>query len=215
MVCRYSSASSSWPSLSLFTFTSPSCSGPPLAEGVRVDAIVWLLQHLELFVSSFLPSVLQGCSPTEVCSRHCFGWCLGGQSGTLDSVTRILIDQSACLVEPSLLFRASCCPAASTFGAVVAARESPSRSLSLLSLHRAFPAAHLAFWRLDTFCASSHTFDTGFLLLDVVLPTQFFQPRVACLRHQTLLICWHILLVLSLGLVLSMAKSALNSSSRP
>ena len=193
MVCRYSSASSSRPSSSLFTFTSPSCSGPPLAEGVRVVAIVWLLQHLELFVSSFLPSVSRAAVPPRFAVVTAFGWCLGGQSDTLDSVTRILIDQSACLVEPSLLFRDSCCPAASTFGAVVAARESPSRSLSLLSLHRAFPAAHLAFWRLDTFCTSSLTFDTGFLLLDVVLPTQFFQPRVACLRHQMLLICWHVL----------------------
>ena len=47
-----------------------------LTEGLRVDAIVWLLQHLELIVSSFLPLGFQGCSPTEACSRHCFGWCL-------------------------------------------------------------------------------------------------------------------------------------------
>ena len=34
-----------------------------LAEGLRVDAIVWLLQHLDLFVSSFLPSVSRSAVP--------------------------------------------------------------------------------------------------------------------------------------------------------
>ena len=47
---------------------------------------------------------------------------------------------------------------------------------------------------------TSHTFDTSFLLLDVVLPTRFCHPRVACLRHQVLLICWHVHLVLDLTL---------------
>ena len=34
-----------------------------LAKGLRVDAIVWLLQHLEPFVSSFLPSVSRAAVP--------------------------------------------------------------------------------------------------------------------------------------------------------
>ena len=149
----------------------------------------------------------------------------GGQSGTLDSVTHVLIDQFACLVEPSLLLRASCCPAASTSGATVAC-ESTSRGfvvglvcaaffkllLSLLSLHRTFTSCSRGIRRLDTICGSSHTFDTGFLLLDVVLQTRFCHPRVACLRHQMLLICWYVFLVMDLDFVLSMGNSAVNSS---
>ena len=47
-----------------------------LAEDLRVDAIVWLSQHVELFVSSILLLGFQGCRSTKACSRHCFGWCL-------------------------------------------------------------------------------------------------------------------------------------------
>ena len=151
-----------------------------LAKGLRVDAIVWLLQHLEPFVSSFLPSVSRAAVPP----RFAVVTALAGAwwSVRYSRLSHAYADRLVCVsVEPSLLFRAPRYPAASTFGAMVAARESPSRSLSLLSLHRAFPAVHLAFSRLDTFCTSSHTFDTSFLLLDVVPPTRFCQPRVACL----------------------------------
>ena len=67
-------------------------------------------------------------------------------------------------------------------GIVVAARESPSHSLSLLSLHRALPAVHLAFSRLDTFCTSSHTFDTP----DTILSTS------SCLLACDIRCCWSV-----------------------
>ena len=193
-----------------------------LAEGLRVDAIVWLLQHLELFVSSFPSLGFQGRSPTEACNRHCFGW---SWWSVRYSPLRLLIDRSACLVEPSLLFRAPCCPAASTF----AARESPSRGLVVRSCLSCFLRAALVIAVDSPRFPSLFTWHFRVLTRSAHLPTRSTQvfsfwtlysqhgsvnlELLACLRHQMLLICWHVLLVLGLGFVLSMANSALNSSS--
>ena len=65
-----------------------------LAEGLRVDAIVWL---------SILHLGFHGCSPPQGLQSSLLWLVPGGQSGTLDSVTRFLIDRSACLVEPSFV----------------------------------------------------------------------------------------------------------------
>ena len=155
-----------------------------LAEGLRVDAIVWLLQHLELFVSSFLPLGFQGCSPTEACSRHC-------RQSRHSRLSHAYTDRPVCVSGGAILC-----------SSVPHAAQQQARSAAwspLANLHRAlchccrFTALSQLFtWhfsRLDTFCTSSHTFDTGFLLLDVVHPTRLCQPRVACFRHQMLLIC--------------------------
>ena len=199
-----------------------------LAEGLRVDAIVWLLQPPALFVISF--SSLPGCT---FCTRFAVVTALagpGGQASTLDSVTHILIDRSAYLVEPSLLFRAPCCPccpAASTSSAVVAARESPSRGLVARSCLSCFLRVALAIAVASQRVHQLFTWHSAsWHVLHVVsharhqLSSWTLYSRhgtvnlelLAFSRHQMLLICWHVLLVVDLDFVLSMANEALISS---
>ena len=124
---------------------------PALAEDLKVDAIVWPSQHLELFASSFLPSVSRAAVPPRfaVVTALAGIWWSVRHSRPSHAYT----DRPVC-VSGGAIF-APCCPAASTFGAMIVARESPSRSLPLLSLHRAFPAVHLPFSRLDTLSTRS------------------------------------------------------------
>ena len=67
-----------------------------------------------------------------------------------------------------------------------------------------FPSCSPGIRRLDTFCTSSRTPDTSFpsghCTPETARSTSSF--LLACLRHQMLLICWHVLLVLDLDFVL-------------
>ena len=92
-----------------------------LAEGLRVDATVCSCNLLSCLKSRSPRS--QGAHPARRLQSSLLWLVAGGQSGTLDSITHFLIDRSAFLVEPSSLFRVPCCPAASSSGAMVAARD--------------------------------------------------------------------------------------------
>ena len=137
----------------VFATTSSSCTSQLLGERLGADTtIVWLLQLSELFVSSF--SSLPGCTS---CTSLAVVTALAGAWWSVwhSRLSHTYTDRPVYVTGGAIFaLPCPCCPAASTFGAMVAARESPITRpccevlsellLSSLSLHRAFPAAHLA-----------------------------------------------------------------------
>ena len=129
----------------VFATTSSSCTSPLFAElGCGYDDRV-ARATFDLFVSSFSSHILR-----EVLQSSLLCLVPGRQSGTLDSVTRILID-------PSHVFWWSHLCSSVPHAAHPQARSAPwpclkvlsELPLSLLSLHRAFPSCSLGTRRFD------------------------------------------------------------------
>ena len=151
-----------------FMFPSPSCSGPLPAEGLRVDAIVWVLQPSALLVISF--SSLPGCTS---CTRFAVVTALAGAWWSVRhprlnhayTGRQVCVTSGAIIALPCPMLPSRWSPLANLPSRGLVVRSCLScflrAALVIVVASPRFPSCSPGVRRLDTICTSSHTPDTS------------------------------------------------------